>query len=464
MKKIRLYSLLVLIFLSLLLCLSLSACGSKNAGITDDGLIWFKSEDGIHIAGYFGTTEDLVIPASIQNTPVVAIGNYTFRNNAMLKTITIPDSVTSIGDSAFSGCSALESITLPFVGGSKSATTTDSSTVFGYIFGTSSYTGGVATKQYYSSSGSTYYIPATLKSVTITGDNIPNGAFYGCSGLTNVTIGNGMTTIGDSAFDNCDGLTSIVIPDSVTTIGNNAFRSCDGLTSITLGNSVTTIGDWAFSWCSNLTSITIPNSLTTISDSAFYGCSKLSAVYMTDIGAWCSIHFANFRSNPLYYAKNLYLNGELVSDMVIPDSVTSIGDYAFSHCFNLTSITISDSITSIGDYAFSDCSGLTSIVIPDSVTTIGDSAFSHCFNLTSIVIPDSVTSIGNSAFDNCDGLTSIVIPDSVTSIGDWAFAYCHNLKNVYYTGTAEQWANIQIAVNNASLVSATVYYNYVPEE
>ena len=443
MKKIRLYSLLVLIFLSLLLCLSLSACGSKNAGITDDGLIWFKSEDGIHIAGYFGTTEDLVIPASIQNTPVVAIGNYTFRNNAMLKTITIPDSVTSIGNSAFSGCSALESITLPFVGGSKSATTAGSSTAFGYIFGTSSYTGGVATKQYHSwnSYATTYYIPATLKSVTITGDNIPYGAFYGCSGLTNVTIGNGMTTIGnsafsdcdgltsivipdsvtsisDSAFYGCDGLTSIVIPDSVTTIGNNAFRGCDGLTSITLGNSVTTIGDWAFSWCSNLTSITIPNSVTSISDSAFYGCSKLSAVYMTDIGAWCSIHFANYRSNPLYYAKNLYLNGELVSDVVIPDSVTSIGNYAFYYC-----------------------DGLTSVTIGNSVTTIGYGAFSYCSDLTSIVIPDSVTTIGYFAFD-----------------------YCSKLQNVYYTGTAEQWAQISIKSDNSYLTRATIHYNYVPEE
>ena len=318
MKKTRLFLLFALTVLSILLCLSLSACDSKDAGITDDGLIWVKGEDGVHITGYSGIAEDLVIPASIQNTPVVAIDNSTFQNNGMLKTITIPDFVTTIGDLAFCGC----------------------------------------------------------------------------DGLISVTIPNNVTTIGDSAFYGCDGLTSIVIPNSVTSISSSVFHNCKGLTSVTLGNSVTTIGNSAFDNCSNLTSIVIPDSVTSIGDWAFYSCPKLSAVYITDIGAWCSIHFANPSANPLTYAQNLYLNSELVSDVVIPDSVTTIGNYAFSGCSNLT---------------------------------------------------------------------SIVIPDSVTTIGDGAFSFCPKLKNVYYTGTVKQWAQISIGLYNSGLTRANIHYNYVPE-
>ena len=163
------------------------------------------------------------------------------------------------------------------------------------------------------------YMNRTLK-VT----SIRNSAFFGCSGLTSITIGNSVTSIGESAFDGCSGLTSVTIPNSVTSIGNYAFHGCFTLTSITIGNSVTSIGSWAFDGCSSLTSIAIPN------------------------------------------------------------SVTSIGENAFSVCFGLTSITIGNSVTSIGSGAFSGCSGLTSITIGNSVTSIGDGAFDGV-NLTTVV-------------------------------------------------------------------------------
>ena len=165
-------------------------------------------------------------------------------------------------------------------------------------------------------------------------------------------ISHSVTSIGERAFSGCSGLTSVTIPNNVTSIGQSAFAGCFGLTSVTIPNSVTSMGEWAFCYCSGLTS-----------------------VHISDIAAWCNIDFDDCYSNPLYYAHHLYLNGEEVKDLVIPNSVTSIERGAFGGCSGLTSVTIPNSVTSIGDYAFYDCSGLTSVTIPNSVTSIGERAF-----------------------------------------------------------------------------------------
>ena len=270
-----------------------------------------------------------------------------------------------------------------------------------------------------------------IKSVTITYGvtSIGDFAFFGYRNLTSIEIPDSVTSIGRNAFSGCN-VMSIEIPDSVTSIGYRAFADCKNLTSIEIPDSVTSIGDQAFNECTGLTSITMLNSVTSIGDQAFLGCSSLKEVHISDIAAWCSISFASDSSNPLYYAKKLYLTDKLITELVIPNTVTSIGDFVFYDCGGLTNITIPDSVTSIGYRAFADCKNLTSIEIPDSVTSIGDQAFKECTGLTSITIPNSVTNIGWGAFYACTGLTSITISNGVTSIGSDAFQNCTGLTSI----------------------------------
>ena len=269
-----------------------------------------------------------------------------------------------------------------------------------------------------------------LTSVTIPNSvtSIGGGAFFGCSGLTSVTIGNSVTSIGSEAFRYCSGLTSVTIPNSVTSIGNYAFSGCSGLTSVTIGNSVTSIADEAFYGCSGLKSVTIPSSVTSIGSTAFCGCSGLTNISVASGNA--KYDSRNNCNAIIETASNTLIAG--CKNTIIPNSVTTIGDFAFAACSSLANVTIPNSVTTIGQGAFHSCSGLTSVTIPNSVTTIDVSAFLDCTGLTSVTIGNSVTSIGNYAFWGCSGLTSIVIPNSVQTIGDDAFSGCTNLQYILY--------------------------------
>ena len=276
---------------------------------------------------------------------------------------------------------------------------------------------------------------------------ICNHAFFWCSSLSNIVVPNSVISIGDRAFSCCSSLSSIVIPDSVTDIGNDAFSHCSSLSNIVIPDSVTSIGDYAFSGCSSLSNIVIPDSVISIGNGVFSGCLLLEYISIpksviclnkNPFSDWkgvleCLSPNFIYEDDVLFNkdkSKIVSFRNQKIESYIIPDSVTSIGDYAFSGCSSLSNIVIPDSVTDIGKCAFSHCSSLSNIVIPDSVTSIGNDAFLRCSSLSNIVISDSVTSIGNGAFLGCSSLSNIVIPDSVTSIGNYAFSDCSSLSSI----------------------------------
>ena len=237
---------------------------------------------------------------------------------------------------------------------------------------------------YWSTTITTAIIPTTVtyNEITYSVTSIGEWAFYGCTGLTSVTIPGSVTSIGEGAFAYCSGLTSVTIPNSVTSIGICAFEGCSSLTSVTIPGSVTSIGEGAFAYCSGLTSINVAS----------------------DNSNYCSVDGVLFNKDKTTLIQ--YPGGKQGA-YTIPYSVTSIGQEAFVGCTSLTSVTIPNSVTSIGMGAFYQCSALTSVTIPNSVTSIGKAAFYYCTGLTSVTIPNSVTSIGEAAFYGCTGLTSV---------------------------------------------------------
>ena len=492
-------SFLLPLMIGLVLMLRLPAVVQAQSYTNSYGIwTYTTTNDSITITNYSGPGGDVTIPNSIPETtnglPVTTIGGYygpygsfgAFEWCSSLTSVTMPDSVTSIGRDAFYCCGALTSVTIP-------------------------------------------------NSVT----NIGDCAFYG-TGLTSVTIPNSVTSIGDGAFS-YGSLTSVTIGTNVTSIGDYAFSLCERLTSVTIPNSVTSIGDYAFEGCS-LTSVTIPNSVTNIGDGPFANCTSLTAITVdtnnpaysnaagvlfnksqtilvtypggkagaytipdsvTSIGAdafdWClSLTSVTIPNSVTNIGDGAFGNTGL-TNITIPNSVNSMGDYTFQFCSSLTSVTIGTNVTSIGDYAFSGCS-LTSVTIPNSVTNIGVDAFGGCTSLTAITvdalnssyssvdgvlfdksqttliqyplgqagtsytIPDSVTSIGSYAFDDCTSLTSVTIPNGVTNIGDSAFSQCYNLTSVYFQGNAPSFGADVFDLNTAPLSPgkvwdpATIYY------
>ena len=245
------------------------------------------------------------------------------------------------------------------------------------------------------------------------------GAFWGCTGLTSVTIPSGVISIGELAFSECTGLTSFTIPSSVTSIGLAAFRKCTQLTSIIIPSSVTSISASAFAFCTGLTGIIIPSSVTSINFNSFADCTGLTSAFIP--------------SSVTSIGDGAFSGCTGLTGIIIPSSVTMINFNAFAGCTGLSNVIIPSSVTRIAEGAFYCCTGLTSITIPSSVTSIRLKSFAYCTGLTSVRIPSSVKTIDESAFYCCTGLTSITIPSSVTRM-DRSFVSCTKLTNVAFSG------------------------------
>ena len=423
---------------------------------SQDGVLFDKNKTELIQYPIGNTRTSYDIPNS-----VTSIDSNAFAWCAGLTSVTIPNSVTSIGDSAFCACS-LESVTI-----GNGVTSIGRYAFLGteYYNNPSNWENGVLyidnclieaendeiPENYTINYGTRVIAEEAFKDCDkLTGVTIPNSvtsigdwAFGHCDSLTSVTIGDGVTSIGMYAFYKCSNLTSVTMGNSVTSIDDSAFCDCGNLTSVTIGNSVTSIGNYAFAWCKGLTSIIIPNSVISILSTAFYGCENLTSITISNSvtsigsGAFLDTGYYNNPSNwenGVLYIDNCLIeaeNDEIPENYKINGETRVIADGAFEDCDSLTNVTIPDSVTSIGDSAFEDCGNLTSVTIGKSVTSIGDFAFFKCDKLTGVTIPNSVTSIGAAAFEYCDSLTSVTIPDSVTSIGTWAFYWCDSLTDIY---------------------------------
>lgn len=473
------------------------ACPIGSATIPALAIAYIRNSNLKNVTITIGEISQLAFSGntSITNVTVCgevsSIGHYAFEGCTGLTEVIIEEGVESIGSHAFSGCSSLEKITIPFVGEKANVTMNDKNKYplypLGYIFGSTSYAGGVATEQRYIARGKSntktfYYIPSSLKFVTVTGGNILPGAFYNCKGIISIIMPDNLTSIEENAFYNCTGLTNITIPDSVTKIGISAFYRCTGLTGVTIpdnvtkilrqaffgcvtldsikiGTNLTYIGHEAFWGCKNITSISIPSSVINIESSAFNRCSKLESISVEP-------------SNTKYYSiNNCLMDKERKAlilgckNSVIPrdGSVEEIGESAFAGCTGLEEVIIPDSVKTIGGRAFVNTawydkqpdgmvyagrfayaykgvmSDNTSITLKEGTIGIVSYAFSNSLGLTSVTIPASVKSISKDAFSGCKGLTNIIISNGITNIDSYAFRNCEKLASITYSGTIEQW-------------------------
>lgn len=332
------------------------------------------------ITGYKGIDNDLVIPDSIDNAVVTAISMYAFSGHSDLASITIPSTIQSIGEGAFFECNGLK-------------------------------------KVYVSSIEDWCKIDFSYSDSDADADANP-------------------LSIGADLYVDNKLVTDVTIPDGVKSIGKYAFYGY-----------------------SSLKSISFPSSIRSIGESAFFDCPNLDEVYATNIEDWCKIKFEDTFSNPINYGSKIYIDGELATDITIPKGITKICDYAFVNCDTITNVVIPNSVISIGDSAFNCCSNLKNISIPNSVVNIGKGAFSSCFNLEKVEIPDGIKIIKDYTFTSCEKLNTIIIPQSVKKIGYLAFDSDRNLSNVLFKGSKSQWNSIDFTDGNTNLVESVIHYD-----
>ena len=392
------------------------------------------------------------------------IGEYAFRDRNCLTSVTIPNSVTKIGAYAFNGCTNLKKFEGKFAADNGRCLIKDNVII---AYAEASGTEYTIPDSVTTIGDSTFYNCSSLTSVTIPDSvtTIGGSAFYNCSSLMSITIPKNITKIERYTFRYCTSLTSITIPDSVTTIGDQAFSGCLSLKSVDIGSRVTTINYRAFEDCASLTSITIPDNVKEIYQAAFDGCKSLSEVIIGKGLTYIDSPFENISNDSVLTINSNIPNsfeleeldnagcfeGSSFKYVVIENGVTNVGDRAFQNCPNLTSVKFNDAnveisekgfegcsqlsrvefgtaLKSIGPHAFANCVRLTHVSIPDSTTSCGPYAFYGCEKLSNVILGENITVIGGSAFRGCTSLTDIVIPKNVKNIYDYAFADCPNLQ------------------------------------
>lgn len=429
---------------------------------------YMEQDGGLFITSCNDIAGDtLTLPSQIDGKPVtglLSLGNA----SQTVRHVVLPDSVTTIGESAFIDAYQLQTVT---VGSGVQHLDLD---MFRYCYDLTAVSVAVGNPYYtdidgvvYNKAGDTlvlypfgkgenYVVPAGVANIDILGDtdydflNISfdpastqfvteDGVTYD-AGKTKVIfcdkekagaydMPDTVTQIVDGAFEDCTQLTSVAVSENVTSIVYRAFADCASLAEVSLPEKLQSIDAQAFAGA-GLESIDVPQSVTEIGERAFSYCNSLESVNISDLAAWCEIDFDGLFANPLYNSADLYLNGAKVTSLEFPDGITAVKDYAFPGCVSLTDITIPGSVTSIGDSAFSYCTNLESVTLPEGLVSIEGSAFEGCTSLAGITIPDSVTSIGDSAFSGCAALTSITIPGGVTYIGHGAFSSCMKLRTI----------------------------------
>lgn len=401
----------------------------------------------------------LEIPQGVEE-----IGAYAFQSCKSISTMTVPESVRFMGEGIFAGCTGLQTLTIPFVGESRKTATDTNLYPFGYLFGTAVNTDCVATEQEYllSSGGgvkkTTYYIPASVKNVTVTGGCIPWGAFSYCKNLQKVTLVNVAGDIGEYAFADCAGLTEVTLSEGITAIREYAFRNCTALQGIGVPDSITAVMSTAFLNCTALPYYTYENG-------KYLGNPERPYVILAGVSDK-EITGLQIHSDTKVIAPSAVADCENLTTVTLPEGLAGIGANAFSQCAKLTQIYIPATVRTVDYGAFFGCTGLTrvdiadlsawcnitfgdsaanplseakklylsgalltNLEIPQGVTHIHDYAFYGCSSLSAVRIPDGVESIGKAAFTQCS-FSSLEIPDTVQQIGSGAFAGCSNLRSV----------------------------------
>ena len=308
--------------------------------------------------------------------------------------------------------------------------------------------------------GLNYLLNEEEKTATVTSSNykgilvIPETIHVGGKEYT-------ITAIEGNAFIRNYDLLSVTIPNTVKNIGSYAFYECSGLSNVKIGDGVETIGSYAF-YRNGLVSITIGKNISFIGEYAFYDCYGLTQVYINDLKKWCQIDFGSLVANPLYYAHHLYHNKKEVKELVIPEDITTIKDYAFAGGSSIKSLTIGDNVSSIGAYSFYQCSSLASVEFASSITSINNNAFYECTELEEIQLPDDIESISDYCFYGCSKLEKLKLPENLKQIKYSAFKNCNKIRSVTIPASVEFIYEYAFSFTSSESVDFFVNPEYPP--